>query len=206
SLERRLAFLTTVLLAAIWALGGQGYFWPAWAWLGLGDPVLLVFTAGWALRGLATAGSSYSLVALHDRVLVAHGRRALRARIDMLTHTRRQAVAAQAAGLRRIERDLHDGGQARPVGLPLQLGRAELRVSDQPEVRRLIKDAQHEARQAIEELRDLARGIVPPLLADRGLVAAVESLGARYGLGTSVDATMHRALAPAVENAAYFVI
>jgi signal transduction histidine kinase len=252
SLERRLAFLTTVLLAAIWALGGQGYFWPAWAWLGLGDLVLLDFTAGWAWRhppgairrvacvwalvgaaavilvftwlltwllagahsfwpawallGLATAGSSYSLVALHDRVLVAHGRRALRARIDMLTHTRRQAVAAQAAELRRIERDLHDGAQARLVALTLQLGRAELRVSDQPEVRRLIKDAQHEARQAIEELRDLARGIVPPLLADRGLVAAVESLGARYGLGTSVDATMHRALAPAVENAAYFVI
>jgi signal transduction histidine kinase len=252
SLVRRLAFLTAVLLAAIWALAGQGYFWPAWAWLGLGDLVLLDFSAGWAWRhppgairrvacvwalvgaaavilvftwlltwrmagvhefwpawgllGLATAGSAYSLIALHDRVLVAHGRRALRARIDMLTHTRRQAVAAQAAELRRIERDLHDGAQARLVALTLQLGRAELRLSDQPEVRGLISDAQHEARQAIEELRDLARGIVPPLLADRGLQAAVESLAARYGLGTSVEAKMHRGLAPAVESAAYFVI
>ncbi len=252
SLERRLAFLTAVLLAAIWALSGQGYFWPAWAWLGLGDLVLLDFTAGWAWRhppgairrvacvwalvgaagvilvftwlltwllagvhsfwpawallGLATAGSAYSLIALHDRVLVAHGRRALRARIDMLTHTRRQAVVAQAAELRRIERDLHDGAQARLVALTLQLGRAELRVQDQPDVRRLIHEAQHEARHAIEELRDLARGIVPPLLADRGLVAAVESLAARYGLGTSVDARLHRSLAPAVESAAYFVV
>ena len=145
-------------------------------------------------------------MALHDRVLVARGRRALRARIDMLTRTRRQAVDAQAAELRRIERNLHDGAQARLVALTLQLGRAELRVQDQPEIRGLILDAQREARHAIAELRDLARGIVPPLLADRGLVAAVESLAARYGLGTSIEAQTHGGLAPAVESAAYFVI
>ncbi len=252
SLVHRLAFLSAVLLAAIWALDGQGYFWPAWAWLGLGALVLFDFGAGWAWRhppgavrrvacvwtlvgvaavilvftwlltwllagvhtfwpawallGLATAGSAYSLIALHDRVLVAHGRRALRARIDMLTRTRRQAVDAQAAELRRIERDLHDGAQARLVALTLQLGRAELRVHDQPEIRGLILDAQREAHHAIAELRNLARGIVPPLLADRGLIAAVESLAARYGVGTSIDTNTHRALAPAVESAAYFVI
>ncbi len=252
SLVRRLAFLSSVLVAAIWALGGQGYFWPAWVWLGVGDLVLLDFAASWAWRhppgavrrvacvwavvgaagvilvftwlltwllagvetfwpawalfGLASAGSAYSLIALHDRVLVARGRRALRARIDMLTRTRRQAVDAQAAELRRIERDLHDGAQARLVALTLQLGRAEMRVHDQPEVRGLILEAQREAHHAITELRDLARGIVPPLLADRGLVAAVQSLAARYGLGTSVEADTHRSLAPAVESAAYFVI
>jgi signal transduction histidine kinase len=252
SLFRRLACLTAVLLTAIWALSGRGYFWPAWAWLGLAVPVLLDFTANWAWRhergpvrrvacvwalvsvaavillltwlltwllagvqefwpawallGLATAGSAYSLVALHDRVLVARGRRALRARIDMLTRTRRQAVDAQAAELRRIERDLHDGAQARLVALTLQLGRAEMRVDDQPEIRRLIREAQSEAHHAIAELRDLARGIVPPLLADRGLVAAVESLAARYGLGTSIHTDTHRTHPPAVESAAYFVI
>ena len=172
-----------------WLLAGVHTFWPAWA-----------------LLGLATAGSAYSLIALHDRVLVAHGRRALRARIDMLTRTRRQAVDAQAAELRRIERDLHDGAQARLVALTLQLGRAELRVHDQPEVRGLILDAQREAHYAIAELRNLARGIVPPLLADRGLVAAVRSLAARYGIDTAIDANIHRRLAPAVESAAYFVI
>ena len=155
-------------------LAGVGGFWPAWA-----------------LFGLATAGSAYSLIALHDRVLVARGRRALRARIDLLTRTRRQAVDAQADELRRIERDLHDGAQARLVALTLQLGRAEMRAAGQPEVRRLIHDAQREARLAISELRDLARGIVPPLLADRGLVAAVESLAARYGLGSTVEAETH---------------
>ncbi|HEX7610132.1 MAG TPA: histidine kinase [Solirubrobacteraceae bacterium] len=252
SVERRLAFMAAIVVLAIWALAGQGYFWPAWVWLGVGVLVLLDFTAGWAWRrppgavrrvacvwaivgvaavillftwlltwllagahtfwpawalfGLACAGSAYSLLALQDRVLVARGRRALRARIDLLTHTRRQAVDAQAVELRRIERDLHDGAQARLVALTLQLGRAELRAQEQPEVRRLIQDAQREAHLAIAELRDLARGIVPPLLADRGLVAAVESLAARYGLGTAIDADTRRTLAPAVESAAYFVI
>jgi signal transduction histidine kinase len=252
SLARRLALLTAALLIAIWALGGQGYFWPAWAWLGLGVPLLLDFTAGWAWRqspgavrrvacvwalvsvaavilvitwlltwllagastfwpawallGIGTAGCAYSLIALHDRVLVARGRRALRARIDLLTRTRRQAVDQQAVELRRIERDLHDGAQARLVALTLQLGRAELRAEGQPEVQRLIGEAQREARHAIDELRDLARGIVPPLLADRGLAAAVRSLAARYGLGTAVEADIHRSLLPAVESAAYFVV
>ena len=252
SLVRRMAALTAVLLVAIWALSGQGYFWPAWAWLGLAVPVLLDFAAAWAWRhqpgaerrvacvwgliavaavillltwlltwlldgvtefwpawallGLATAGTGYSLIALHDRVLVARGRRALRARIDLLTRTRRQAVDAQAAELRRIERDLHDGAQARLVALTLQLGRAELRLADQPEVRGLIHDAQREAHTAIAELRNLARGIVPPLLADRGLAAAVQSLAARYGLGTAIQADIHRRVTPAVESAAYFVV
>jgi signal transduction histidine kinase len=252
SVLHRVAALTAVLLGAIWFLDGQGYLWPAWAWLGLAVPVLLDFTADWAWRqspgavrrvacvwalagvaavillltwlltwllagarefwpawallGLATAVSSYSLFALHDRVLVAYGRRALRARIDLLTRTRRQVVAAQAAELRRIERDLHDGAQARLVALTLQLGRAEMRVADQPDVQRLIHEAQREAHHAIDELRDLARGIVPPLLADRGLVAAVQSLAARYGLGTKIEAATHRSLSPAAERTAYFVI
>ncbi len=127
SLVRRLAALTAVLLGAIWALTGQGYFWPAWAWLGLAVPVLLDSTAGWAWRhergavrrvacvwaligvagtilmltwlltwllagvhefwpawallGLATAGSAYSLIVLHDRVLFDRGRVLARARI-----------------------------------------------------------------------------------------------------------------------------
>jgi signal transduction histidine kinase len=188
-----LAGVASVILLATWLLtwllAGVREFWPAWA-----------------LLGVATAVSSYSLLALHDRVLLAYGRRALRARVDLLTNTRRQVIAAQAAELRRIEHDLHDGAQARLVALTLQLGRAEMRLNHQPEVRRLINDAQREAHHAIDELRDLARGIVPPLLADRGLVAAVESLAARYGLGTEIESAVHRSLAPAVESTAYFVV
>jgi signal transduction histidine kinase len=252
SLVRRLAFLAAVLVAAIWALDGQGYLWPAWAWLGLGvivlldwsaawawrrapgperrvacvwtlvgaGAVILVFTwlltwllAGvqrfwpaWALLGLATVGMAYSLFSLHDRILVARGRRALRARVELLTRTRREAVDAQADELRRIERDLHDGAQARLVALTLSLGRAELRAQPHPELQALIREAQEEARRAIAELRDLARGIVPPLLAERGLVTAVESLAGRYGLGTAIDARGCSVLSPSVSSAAYFVI
>jgi signal transduction histidine kinase len=251
-LMRRMAALIALLLLGIWALDGEGYFWPAWVWLGLAVPVtldvagrwawrhergasrrvacvwavilvavgILVFTwiltrlldgvtefwPAWALLGLGTAGSGYSLVALHDRVLVARGRRALKARIELLTRTRRDAVDAQTAQLAQIERDLHDGAQARLVALTLQLGRAELKLEDRPEVLTMIHQARREAHSAIAELRDLARGIVPPLLAERGLLAAVRSLAARYGLGASVEADAPRPLPPAVESAAYFVI
>lgn len=254
TLMRRLAALIGVLLVAIWALEGHGsgYFWPAWAWLGLCVPVtfdivgrwawrhekgasrrvacvwavisvasgILIFTwvltllldkveafwPGWGLLGLLTAGSGYSLAALHDRVLVARGKRALKARVEMLTRTRREAVDAQAAELRRIERDLHDGAQARLVALTLKLGRAEVKLDDRPEVRSLVREAQKEAESAISELRDLARGIVPPLLADRGLLAAVRALAGRYSLPTTIEADIPATLSPAVEGAAYFVI
>ena len=102
-------------------------------------------------------------------------------RVDELTRTRRGALDVQAAELRRIERDLHDGAQARLVALSMQLGRAEERLADQPEVAELVRRARGEASAAIAELRDLARGIAPPVLADRGLAAAVEALGAALG-------------------------
>jgi DNA-binding CsgD family transcriptional regulator len=150
SLVRRLAALSAVLLVAIWALTGQGYFWPAWAWLGLlvvvlcdsaagwvwrrpaGAPrrvacvwsvigvaaVILVMTwlltwllAGvhafwpaWALLGLATAGSAYSLIALHDRVLIANGGRALRRRTTA-GRARVGALRAFVGAQRRLSRD-----------------------------------------------------------------------------------------------------
>ena len=95
--------------------------------------------------------------------------RELTERVDELTRTRRGALDVQAAELRRIERDLHDGAQARLVALSMQLGRAEERLADQPEVADLVRRARDEAGAAIAELRDLARGIAPPVLADRGL-------------------------------------
>ncbi len=204
---RRFSLPASRRVALVWALGTVAALALAATWL------LTHLLAGvdgfwpeWPLFGLATFAIAYSVLTLHDRVLVASGRRALRSRIDTLTHTRRQAIDAQASELRRIERDLHDGAQARLVALTLQLGRAEMRLDDRPEVQKLIGDAQREAGMAITELRDLARGIVPPLLADRGLVAAVQSLVARSPLGTTVEAEGCRPMNPALENAAYFVI
>jgi signal transduction histidine kinase len=191
---RRFATSASRRVALVWALITAGTATILATWL-LTDRISGVesFWPQWPLFGLATAGAAYSLLTL-------------RARVELLTTTRRHAIDAQASELRRIERDLHDGAQARLVALALQLGRAEMRLDDQPEIQQLIHDAQREAHLAIAELRDLARGIVPPLLADRGLVAAVRSLAARSPAGTTVSAAACPPLPPAVENAAYFVV
>ena len=128
------------------------------------------------------------------------------ARVDELTRTRRGALDVQAAELRRIERDLHDGAQARLVALSIHLGRAEEQLADRPETAALVRRARHEATAAVAELRDLARGIAPPILADRGLAAAVEALGRRSATPVEVDAALEERPVPVVETAAYFVV
>ena len=165
----------------VWAIAGLGYFWP-------------VFPA----VGLAMA------FALHA-VFYSPRQTDLTARVDELTRTRRGALDVQSAELRRIERDLHDGAQARLVALTMQLGRAEARLDDRPETAELIRQAREEATAAVAELRDLARGIAPPVLADRGLVAAVEALAQRSGIDATVQSKLTQRLAPVVESAAYFV-
>jgi signal transduction histidine kinase len=168
-------------LVLVWAMAGFGFFWPVFAAVGLG----LAFT-------------------LHV-VFYSPRQTDLSARVDELTRTRRGALDVQSAELRRIERDLHDGAQARLVALTMQLGRAEARLEDRPETAELVRKAREEATAAVAELRDLARGIAPPILADRGLVAAVEALAQRSGIDTTVESKLSERLAPVVESAAYFV-
>ena len=88
----------------------------------------------------------------------------------------------------------------------MQLGRAEERLEGQPEIAELVRRAREEAGAAIGELRDLARGIAPPVLADRGLAAAVEALGVRAQIPVTVNASILRRPLPVVETAAYFVV
>jgi signal transduction histidine kinase len=175
-------------LVILWLLAGTGTFWPIWPLLGLGV-VLAV----------------HALIVHRDRLPLRAREQALVERVDVLTRTRQGALDVQAAELRRIERDLHDGAQARLVSLSMQLGRAEERVSDQPEVAALLRRAREDAGAAIAELRDLARGIAPPILADRGLAAAVEALGRRAPMPVTVDADPDQRPLPVVETAAYFV-
>ena len=111
-------------------------------------------------------------------------------RVDELTRTRRGALDVQDHELRRIERDLHDGAQARLVALTMQLGRAEARLGDNPEAAELVREARGEAKEAIAELRDLARGIAPPILADRGLPAAAQAVAGRSAIKASVEARL----------------
>jgi signal transduction histidine kinase len=172
-----------------WLLSGLGFFWPLIPGL---------------VTGTATA--ILALVVYRDRLWGAARERELTDRVDELTRTRRGAVEVQAAELRRIERDLHDGAQARLVALSMQLGRAEERLADRPEEADLVRRARGEATAAIAELRDLARGIAPPVLADRGLTAAVEALGVRAPLPVTVHSALSGRALPVVETAAYFVV
>ncbi|MEV0124152.1 sensor domain-containing protein [Streptomyces sp. NPDC050703] len=135
-------------------------------------------------------------------------------RVEELTVTRAGAVAAHGAELRRIERDLHDGTQARLVALSMRVGLARRAYDKDPEAaRRLLDDAQEQAEEALTELRHVVRGIHPPILTDRGLLGAVRALAAGSGLDVTVtargveDAAGQAVRAPAaVEAAAYFVV
>ncbi|MCX4699661.1 sensor histidine kinase [Streptomyces sp. NBC_01373] len=134
----------------------------------------------------------------------------LAARVEELKETRADAIAAHGAELRRIERDLHDGAQARLVALSMRIGLAKRAYDRDPAAaRKLLDDAQDQAEQALTELRHVVRGIHPPILTDRGLVGAVRALAASSGLAVSVDdGGLEEGVRPpaAVEAAAYFVI
>ncbi|MFI9764635.1 histidine kinase [Streptomyces sp. NPDC051963] len=132
-------------------------------------------------------------------------------RVEQLKATRADAVAAHGAELRRIERDLHDGAQARLVALSMRIGLAKRAYDRDPEAaRKLLDDAQDQAEEALLELRHVVRGIHPPILTDRGLAGAVRALAARWGgLAVTVDdgGLDEGPRAPAaVEAAAYFVV
>ncbi|MFB7129787.1 sensor histidine kinase [Kitasatospora sp. NPDC056273] len=124
-----------------------------------------------------------------------------------LTETRRDALTAQAAELRRIERDLHDGAQARLVAMGMNLGVAERLVERDPQAaKQLLAETRQASATALNELRDLVRGIHPPVLADRGLADAVRALGMDSPLNVTVTADLPgRAEAP-VESAVYFAV
>ena len=177
--------LIVFIYFGIWVLAGGGDFWPVWP--------LSVFVTALAVHAIVVWQRPQRQQELEERV-------------DELTRTRRGAVDVQAAELRRIERDLHDGAQARLVALSMHLGRAEARLDDQPELAELVRQAREEAGSAIAELRDLARGIAPPVLADRGLAAALEGLGAALGdPGHGARRRSTSARRRCVETAAYFV-
>jgi signal transduction histidine kinase len=131
----------------------------------------------------------------------------LQARLDELRESRARIVEAGYAERRRVERDLHDGAQQRLVALALQLQLVRSKLqSDPAEASELLDEATQELSGATEELRELARGIHPPVLTDRGLVAALEALAKRAPLPVTVEANETERAPEAVEAAAYFVV
>jgi signal transduction histidine kinase len=131
----------------------------------------------------------------------------LTSRVQRLSETRTDAVDTAAAELRRVERDLHDGAQARLVALGMSLRAAERLIETSPKAAlALVGEARVMSSRALTELRDLVRGIHPPVLADRGLGDAVRALALETPVATRLDIDLPGRLAAPVESAAYFAV
>ena len=186
----------------------------AFGWVLKGSPAM----AGAVLLGIAlallapyiTAGVASAQLWL-DRKLLGPSRRqnrtSLTNRVGDLERTRSRMVVAADSERRRIERDLHDGAQARLVSLAMELGRAKARFAEDPEgAKALIDQAHEEAKAALVELRSLVRGVHPPVLSDRGLDAALSGLAALCPVPVTVTVDMAARPPSTVEAVAYFVV
>ncbi|MGW7367798.1 sensor histidine kinase [Streptomyces sp. NPDC054841] len=193
-------YVWVFLLPFEWRLSHRGYTTQA----------AYVMAAG-VLALLATPRLAGALVRLENRIAPAllkdSSAEALRQRVEDLTQSRAGAVDAAAAERRRIERDLHDGAQQRLVSLALNLGIAKVTLTDlPPEVRQVIDDAHREAKESVEELNNLVRGLHPAVLDELGLDAALPGLAARAPLPVRLRTDIPERAAPAVEAVAYFVV
>ena len=148
-----------------------------------------------------TAGSAAALALANERLAAE-----LRARIDELQATSARLVAASDAARRRIERDLHDGAQQRFVSLSIMLNLARKTADPDSRTAALLDDALVELTAGLSELRELARGIHPAVLTQRGLAAGLDALAARAPFPVAISAELDEPLPPAVEAAAYFVV
>jgi signal transduction histidine kinase len=152
------------------------------------------------------------LTVLHHRVargmLGAWRSEALQREVADLSASRGAAVAAEDQSLRRLERDIHDGPQQRLVRLQMDLASAERKLDSDPDAARvLLTEAREQAHDTLEELRALSRGLVPPILQDRGLVAGLESLAARSTVPVQLEMNLdpQLRLPSEIERSAYFV-
>ncbi|UKL05450.1 sensor histidine kinase [Streptomyces sp. NBU3104] len=157
---------------------------------------------------VALASAPYAwrlLVPVAVRFLRPSAAMALEGRVAELTVHRADATATQAAEVRRIERDLHDGAQARLVGVGLSVATArKLMETDPDRARAAMREAQEQAAASLAELRTLVRGIYPPVLTERGLVDAVRALALDVPLEIEVSAGPGPRLEPPLESALYF--
>ncbi|NUR04945.1 MAG: sensor histidine kinase [Streptomyces sp.] len=218
-----------VVAVNFWAYGWGLLTYPLWFWLFpmyggqgglqlygdgshsiyLDNPFEITVTA---LVGLLfTLATPWIVRALTmvDRVLVHGllGPSRLATRVVELESDRGVVVDTAAADLRRIERDLHDGAQARLVALAMDLGLAKEKLAEDPRAAaRMVDEAHGEVKTALQELRDLARGIHPAVLTDRGLDAALSAVASRCTVPVQVEVDLAERPAPAIEGIAYFTV
>src|SRR5262245_9557424 len=211
-----------VLWWAVWSITAHAFTepwgqpWYAWDLLqkvvpvldGVPDWVSIPCGLIIALVGILLAKPLLSLKVRYDQLLLAPTRSAeLARRVAALTESRADTVDEQAAELRRIERDLHDGAQARLIAVGLSLATVDqLMESDPTAARAVLAQARETSSAALIELRQLVRGIHPPVLSERGLVDAVRAIALDCPVPVDVTADLPGRPPAAVESAAYFAV
>jgi signal transduction histidine kinase len=170
--------------------------------------LVLLVTLPLVTRACAAAQTRLGQALLSDNSALHRRIRGLEQERDTARAQTVAAVTAEAAALRRLERDIHDGPQQRLVRLAMELGRAQHQFDSRPEAaREALAAAIVQTQEALDELRALSRGIAPPILVDRGLREALTALAARSTVPVEFDASpLDRRLDAAVETAAYFVV
>ncbi|WP_062381481.1 sensor histidine kinase [Demequina pelophila] len=210
-------------ITAVWlgiaGTGLTGWAWDGWIDTGSGTDnaflnwleslggqltlgTLALLTLPWIVRGLAIMHR-----AIGRGLLGTDEESRLRDRVSRLETQRGAAATAEADALRRIERDLHDGPQQQLIRLQMDAQLAERKVEEDPEAaREALRGIRAQSAEILAELRALTRGFAPPLLAERGLAAAIESLADRSTVPVSVEVEAPAGLGAAAETAAYFVV
>ncbi|MFD3499073.1 sensor histidine kinase [Streptomyces sp. NPDC058676] len=223
------AVFSFVVAVNFWLIGWSLMTYPLWFWLfpmyGGQDGLQLYGDEGhhiyldnpFEITVTALVGLLFTLatpwivraLTMVDRVMVHGllGPTRLSARVVELESDRGVVVDTAAADLRRIERDLHDGAQARLVALAMDLGLAKEKLTEDPQAAaRMVDDAHGEVKTALQELRDLARGIHPAVLTDRGLDAALSAVASRCAVPVQVEVDLPARPAAAIEGIAYFTV
>ena len=192
------ALLAEPAVFLVLALAGGDGIWVLWALLTV--PLIAVwwYATPTLVRARARA----------DRHLLGTPRiEQLERRVEEVAASRSETVDHSAAEVRRIERDLHDGAQARIVSLGMHLGMAEELLKSDPEAAAaLLRNARESTVSALSDLRDVVHGIHPPVLADRGLAGAVEALAIDLPVPVTISVSMAGNPPPPVESAVYFAI
>ncbi|MEW2485640.1 sensor domain-containing protein [Streptomyces sp. NPDC048411] len=199
-----------VLAAGLWRVFTDDRYWYAFVPVDSQATGLAAAALGVVLFATGVLVSE-RLLRLHfviaRSVLAPTHEQELTRRIDRLTETRHEAVDTAASELRRIERDLHDGAQARLVAMGMNLGTVEALIEKDPaQAKKLLAMARESSAEALTELRDLVRGIHPPVLAERGLGDAVRALALRLPFESDVQVELRGRADAAIESAAYFAV
>ncbi|MEV4999656.1 sensor histidine kinase [Nocardioides sp. LML1-1-1.1] len=191
------ALLTVPITWLVLALSGAGFVWL----------LLLLFSGPALVAWWFVTPPLVRARALTERAMLGGSRVArLEERVEKVEESRAETLDHSAAEVRRIERDLHDGAQARIASVGMNVGLAEKLIATDPDAAAaLLREARETTMDALDDLRSVVRGIHPPVLADRGLAGAIQALAVALPVPTSVAVDVPRLPAP-VESAAYFAV